>query len=49
MFPNRPRANGFVPLSIRGKSRIVTWLWRHTEYPGWLTYDRAQWLAKRLP
>jgi hypothetical protein len=38
----------YVPLAVR-RSRIVSLLWRHTEAGGWLTYDRACWLAKRLP
>lgn len=40
----RPRT-GYVPLSIRTRSRVVTWLWRR----GRFTYDQAKRLARWLP
>jgi len=39
----------FVPLSIRTRSRIVTWLWRHSNADGKLTLDRTRRLARWLP
>lgn len=39
----------FVPLSIRSRSRLVSFAYRHHwSYP-WLTYGRAKRLARWLP
>lgn len=37
---------GYVPLSVR-QSKITAWLW--PRFPKFMTYDRARWLARRLP
>lgn len=39
----------YVPLSIRSRSKVVTWAWKRPWLARWLTYERAQWLARRLP
>ncbi len=49
MKPRRHNGiDAYVPLAVR-ESRIVTWLWRHTEAGGWLDYQRAKRLARWLP
>lgn len=35
----------YVPLSVRSRSRIVTWIWLHTS----LSYEWARRLARWLP
>jgi hypothetical protein len=42
------RAESYVPLSIRSRSRVATWLWRHDRYR-LLSYETGRRLARYLP
>jgi hypothetical protein len=42
------RAESYVPLSIRSRSKVATWLWRHDRYR-LLSYETGRRLARFLP
>lgn len=43
-----PFMGGYVPLSVRSSSWCVSLMWRYLP-ACWLPYNRASWLARRLP